>query len=588
MAVLDSLDDCFHSKIPHQVGPFSVFRVQGAPATETSSSRTLPLSTSSPEHVNVDLDSGRGSHACVVHSIFPLDLDLPAIPPSLGLDPLCGTNSDESDPHFYQVSLPRSYNTDYYPVPAQATVDASEWLALSPLGESGDLELDTFWASECPAQPSDDQHIATSESDSQVSLPNGRKSPYWTSSEHSSAIERNQGSDLEVTIAAPCPIRHVDLLQTPAHQKELIHHWVTFVVENFTPLDPPDNTCRTRFLPVALSGLSSTSKESSLGIAMFHALCATAAHSFLQLKGPNDHYDKLAMKHGELALIHLRQNTADAATIIDENRPLAILGCILIFTVSGHKRTWRDLLMDGIEWCMKAKPLSQKLDTSTLAFFSQVFLGMVISGNVAVPDKALSLLDTIAGDDDYLGPQVGIDRRTQRNILKIRQMRTAKCPPDHRELEIFELNLYLDFPHVKQQGAMDVKAVGFMQHVANIFYYATLVFFKRAMLHCGPSEVQTLVEKALQDMEAVELSTRGQCGCTIVWPFVVLATECDTPQLRERMLAWFKVKRRHGFNTLDKAKELSMAAWEWRTVPGQEKAYWEDLPMRPEFDVLFF
>ncbi|KAH8800903.1 fungal-specific transcription factor domain-containing protein [Xylogone sp. PMI_703] len=401
----------------------------------------------------------------------------------------------------------------------------------------------------------------------------------------------------EVNPELPTIQRHMDLLPAPARQKELVHHWISFLAKNLQPVDTSANLFRDVFLPMGISGLFASSKESNGRIALFHALCSTAAYSLLQLTGNNGFYD-LALKHDQLAIIHLRHSISCDSEVQDEALPLAIVMHIVSSTVSGRASDWRSHILGAIKWLLNMSSSSrkpQKLVSPLVSpLVSQVILAAVVPGNINLPMDVLSFLNINAGDVDYIGPKSGLSRNMLHNLLEITRLRRANDAPEPQELATLEAQINLEDPKLRYPDTIDsqIDAIAnelstFKQHLADVFYYATLIYFKRALMKAPRSEVQDMVEKALRGLEAMENTNHSSCGgCISAWPCVVIATECEALTQRERVIKWFRQKRRHGFNNMNVACTISMMVWQMRHLPGNENLYWQDMGLDPELDAL--
>lgn len=96
-------------------------------------------------------------------------------------------------------------------------------------------------------------------------------------------------------------ILHLDFLPAPIDQKELVHHWVTFLSCAMAPVPIFGNPGGNTLTSIALAGLASTFQESNGEIAVFHGICAASAFSLYQLRQSSDRFHKLAIKHSQLA-----------------------------------------------------------------------------------------------------------------------------------------------------------------------------------------------------------------------------------------------------------------------------------------------
>lgn len=175
------------------------------------------------------------------------------------------------------------------------------------------------------------------------------------------------------------------------------------------------------------------------------------------------------------------------------------------------------------------------------------------------------------------------------------RMNDLSALPDHvlvgmdKDLEAFELQLYLNFPAPPAQlftNPADRQGL-ILHHIAKVFYYAHLVFYKRSIRRAMRREVQALIDLGIGELEALEKAGGGQLGCIMMWPVLVLGAECS-PQgedgggrLRERMKAWFREQRKLGFRNLVVLEDLIEGVW----GANADDADWRDYIVQAKFDV---
>lgn len=385
------------------------------------------------------------------------------------------------------------------------------------------------------------------------------------------------------------PPRHLDVLTIPAGQKRLIHHWVTFTSRKLALLDEPHNPCRTMMLPMALKGLVSSSEGSNADIAIFHALCASAAWNLYELGGRTREQDSaLALNHDQQAIHHLRHNLARADEHRDQSCAMAIMACIAVEAISGTTQRWRTHVSGGLAYL--AKLHSRGVDEVVLSPFQRHMVSMAILCDVPVPDNLKSFLnDERVEGLEFTFPYYGVSRSFLLNHDRMNTFAAAiatsanKTAELEKELDAFELQLYLDFPGIPPQGPGSSGLV--IHHVAKAFYYAGLVFFQRSIRRAAIDTVQTLVELGVSELEALERVGNGELGCMMVWPVLALGAECDTPRLQMRMRAWFREhQKRLGFRNLVVLQDLVDAVWRAR-VGGATVVDWRDFIAMAEFDV---
>ncbi|KAJ1323930.1 fungal specific transcription factor domain-containing protein [Microdochium nivale] len=470
----------------------------------------------------------------------------------------------------------------------------------------------------------------------------------------------------------PAPPRtHLDLLSMPSAQKRLIHHWVTFTSAKLVLIDEPTNPCRALMLPMALRGVTASSNTSTADIATFHAICACAAYNLYNLGGSDaDH--ELALAHDQEAIRHLRHNLAQADQHHDQSFAMAIMACITIEAISGSTRRWRTHVTGGLAYLSRLRGRQKELESSTsvgggggvarqddtesdvFATFQAHMVSMaILCGCDDIPGDLKGFL---AGSPQrqgmeltfpYYGASSSFLRHQDRmNVLAAATgaggtgggggggMSLANDDDDDdnddnvaRELDALELQLYLDFPVApgalgQQEEAQRPGGVGgsamlsllppthglVLHHMAQAFYYASLVFCQRCVRRAPLASVQGLIGSGVRQLEAIEAVSGGEAGSVMMWPALVLAAECGGAEdedvggqgaagkqgLQERMLAWFGAKRKFGFKNVEVLQELVQTLWAARRAArkgedgGDEvrgALGWQEMIREERFDV---
>lgn len=392
------------------------------------------------------------------------------------------------------------------------------------------------------------------------------------------------------------PLRHLDALSMPEKQKRLIHHWITFTSRKLVLIDEPHNPCRTMMLPMALKGLVSQSEGSNADVAIFHALCASAAYNLFELTGRTNEPDRvLALYHDNEAVHHLRHNLARADEHRDQSFAMAIMACIAVEAVSGTTQRWRTHVSGGLAYLAQLQ--SQGLPEIALSAFRQHMVKMAILCGFPVPDHLKAFLDDESGSSDRLEftfPYYGVSRsflgaHDRINVL-LSNASEARTPAQEKELDAFELQLYLDFPSVppSNPSIMANATNGIViHHTSTAFYYAGLVFFQRSVRHAPLVSVQDFVQLGVQELESIDRIGQGSLGCLMLWPVLVLGAECGTPDVQKRMKAWFQAQRKLGFRNLVVLEDLVATVWRARASPNanENDADWRQVIAQPRFDV---
>ncbi|KXJ87574.1 fungal-specific transcription factor domain-domain-containing protein, partial [Microdochium bolleyi] len=384
----------------------------------------------------------------------------------------------------------------------------------------------------------------------------------------------------------PAPRTHLDLLRMPSAQKRLIHHWVTFTSTKLVLIDEPTNPCRALMLPMALRGVTASSDTSTADIATFHAICACAAYNLYNLRdqssatpaaaGDADH--ELALAHDQEAIQHLRHNLSQADSHHDQSFAMAIMACITIEAVSGSTRRWRTHVTGGLAYLsrLRARAAGKGADADVFAAFQAHMVSMaILCGCDDISEDLKSFLHGAQRMEltfPYYGASSSFLRHQDRMNSLAGGARGNGMILDEdvsRELDALELQLYLDFPPAPGRGITGIMPPPthalMLHHMAQAFYYASLVFCQRCVRRAPLASVQGLVESGVRQLEAIEAVSGGEAGSVMMWPALVLAAECGEEQgLQSRMLAWFEAKSKFGFRNVVVLQELVQTLWAMR------------------------
>lgn len=413
---------------------------------------------------------------------------------------------------------------------------------------------------------------------------------------YSTTLAFDTFQELATMPCSPMQSRHLDLLPRPAEQRELIHHWTSFVCWHLVPVDRPDNPFRSVFTPMALAGLASPSNQSSGQVALFHALCATSAYSRGQLLNGEANALTLATKHYHLAILHLRHSLANIkdSSELDMQRG-AILATITMFStmdmITGRASEWRTHLQGGASWLSTIEGDVWDRDKSSSMVF-QGYLAIAALCNISLPSTFDVESESFLDERYYvLDRFFGLTRPILKHILKmnslIKRISTTDPNPSAEVLDELETQLYMQTPETLDLESLDSLAQAMARHHAFVFYYASLIHFQRTLRRRAPSEVQDMVETAVGHLENIEDLGGDAIGCTLVWPPFIVACECLTEDLQQRMLAWYMVKRRHGFMNLEISKDIAQELWRRRSVVSTDvDIQWQDVLQDLDMDIV--
>lgn len=368
----------------------------------------------------------------------------------------------------------------------------------------------------------------------------------------------------------------------PMPQLELVHHWVTFLSKQLLLVDSPDNPCRNIFVPMALKGAAAEPGDSSMYCSIFHAICSASAFSLHNLRNEKQ-YQSLALGHEQCALGHLRQNLHWHADV-NEATIAAVISCITAEAISGRRRRWRTHLAAPLA-LVEREADADWIRSSTASYLLQSYLSLSSLCNLPISKSLLALFDDLPGQDHYLERAHGLTVPLISFLARLTNIIESKESLATHQLDELEFQLYLSYPSLP---TTEEDCMQLIQHAVDAFYYATLIYFRRTIRRVPSESVQDLVEKALNNLEAVESLTQGKGGTAYNWPSLVVSAECGNQHLQRRMLTWLDGKRRHGLQSIGVIRELALLLWQRRAAAKSgEDFHWQDIACEEDFDIMF-
>jgi hypothetical protein len=198
--------------------------------------------------------------------------------------------------------------------------------------------------------------------------------------------------------------------------------------------------------------------------------------------------------------------------------------------------------------------------------------------------QMMSLLNGPSELRHYLERSHGITAPLVQLLAQMTTMNTSKAEISTSDLDELELQLLLNFPSLSDPDAPGSTTI---QHALNSFYYATIIYFKRTLRHAPLGDVQELVEKAVQELEAVDFLKNDKGGCAYNWASFVVAAECQRPDLQSRMLVSFDKKAKNGIENAMILLEIVKTLWDRRAQAGSGvDIHWQEIAKETDFDIM--
>ncbi|KAH7240234.1 fungal-specific transcription factor domain-containing protein [Fusarium redolens] len=382
----------------------------------------------------------------------------------------------------------------------------------------------------------------------------------------------------------PSPQTSLSPISMSRQQTELIHHWLVFMCRNMEPIDAVDNPYRVVYLRLASEGLRSTSKSH---MAVFHGVCAAAAHNLNTLR--HDETNTRSAWNAQVALQNLQESISEPKRMDYTSVLAAIAMCIMHDTMTGQPRNWRTHIQAALRIIVQGT-IHLGLDAgSELHVVVLQCLCLVVLGDVETQDDLADMLSQLPATEDYLFKQHSITKTLVGIISQINTLSKKDTERDFTLIDQLELQIYLQVTPNTQHNQFRSDKVNFInQHYASVWHYATIIHFQRRIRHKPPGQLQDIVSEALAHLEAAEDVATDLDGCILLWPCMVIASECYDEEHKMRALNWFKRKGRHGFANVSLASTICLEYWKWRDRNSTRSltTSWQDFVVGTQYDVV--
>ncbi|KAH7219786.1 fungal-specific transcription factor domain-containing protein [Fusarium oxysporum] len=358
----------------------------------------------------------------------------------------------------------------------------------------------------------------------------------------------------------PPPQTSLNPISMSRQQTELIHHWLVHMCRNMVPIDTVDNPYRVIYLRLASEGVTGTSKSH---IAVLHGVCAAAAHNMNTLR--HDKTNTQSAWNAQVALQNLQESISQPKNMDYASVLAAIAMCIMQDTMTGHPHSWRAHIQAALRIIVQGK-LYQGLEPgSELHVVVLQCLCLVVLGDVDTQHDLADMVSQLPTTEDYVSKHHSVTKALVGIISQINTLSKQDAIKDLALVDQLELQIYLQVSPTTQHNQFRSEKVNFInQHYASVWHYATIIHFQRRIRHKPPEQLQDIVSEALTHLEAAEDVATDLDGCIVLWPCMVIASECYDEAHKMRALNWFKRKERHGFANVSLGSTICLEYWKWR------------------------
>ncbi|TKX23017.1 fungal specific transcription factor domain-containing protein 35 [Elsinoe australis] len=386
-------------------------------------------------------------------------------------------------------------------------------------------------------------------------------------------------------------LRHLDLLSDPGLQSEIIEHWTQSLCDSFNPVPGMNNPMRCTFTPIALEGAQSDCTVSSGSVALFHLICAASAFSLSRMRALPDAkraLERMALEHHNHGITHMRQNIQSN----DESQCVSILAslvmCLYNDAITGPTPYWRLHMRGAVKWVNHFDyQVWQQSESASLIYQMFNCMATYIQSQFLLVDHDESLWDL---PFDSPGPYMldlafGLPLSLLRGLSSINQIHMARIRSNRGytddamqtsipNVDRLELELYMSMP--TKLHSSDKVLDEMVYHNGYIHYYANLIYMKRVLKDASIEGVQSLIEQALDHIEALQTTT-SKTFSPFLWPISIIALDAYHTTLQRRSSRCLDTfARRSGLDMWNQLSQLIKELWALRETQGNANMKWHE------------
>ncbi len=387
--------------------------------------------------------------------------------------------------------------------------------------------------------------------------------------------------------------RHLDRLPQMDRQRQLVEYWVDHLSDALAAVPGSRNPLKSILIPIAYEGASSPAHEITGSVALFHLICAAAAFHLSSHSSANIERSDLmtlALSHHSQGIHHLQRNLTSDDLDQRESILASLLVCLYYEPVTVEATFWRTHLQGAAHWLRQTDMTGlQQSESATILYQmlvgSAIFLRSQMMSDEMAHGEDYPYDMNVISDPYFLDQIFGVSKQSLQAISNIiemvakerRHLRTGCNPCGLRSsllLNQMELELYLSMPKTSPYAATNKEDI-LIHHYLYIFYFASLIYFKRVLRNAPLEEVQSLVEQSLDHIEALKDCTSRPFS-PFVWPIAITCFEAKNIVLQRRATAWLDfIIIQSTLSIWPKAKSLIRTLWTRRAGSGDADLQWD-------------
>lgn len=407
------------------------------------------------------------------------------------------------------------------------------------------------------------------------------------------SIHSGDGNEA-VSATAPWLLpRHLDVLPEKPLQLSLLSYWTGYLCDTVLAIPSMYNPLRDVVMPIAMEGALSPLGSSTAAAAVFHFVCVASAFQLSRMNqdpGEKQRLTRLALRHHNLGLSHLRRNLRTGKD--EQNVPIlaALTMCIIVEAITASKLgdpSWRIHFRGALGWIRTVDSQFWSRSKPACDVYQSFISLAILSLSPVILDGEQHLDDCLV---DFHCPRelyhhdrlMGIPYDT---LKAINALNNSRMLGTARSVDQMEMELCLAAPKPPPHGESQNQEARLIFHLSSAFYLATLIYFARTVRKRPVSAVQDLVEKSLQHLEA-SISCTSSAVSPPLWTVVLPAFEMASACLQGRLLQLLDhFLRRTHLEVWAKVKTLVTHQWaERERQDGDKDLPWQDM-VRKEPDL---